>query len=287
MSQAVLSQNDVLVVPEIFAGSLAKIAPGIPKVIFNQNAYFTFRGWPMEGWQGTAPYSLSEVMAVFAVSKDNLEYLRYAFPNLNAYRIHYGIDRIFSPNWPKRRALAYMPRKNAEDVVQVLNILRGRGALEGWELVAIDALPEQEVARRLGGCAAFLSFGNPEGCPLPPLEAMASGCVVVGYHGRGGREYFDPAFSYPVEVGDIIGFVRAVEEMLHKEKAEPGTLERQGRKAVQFVQANYSPEREAAGIVEAWQSIFREAPKTADAIRIPTFVVQRRFEAGPVVAGRN
>jgi glycosyltransferase involved in cell wall biosynthesis len=75
-------------------------------------------------------------------------------------------------------------------VEQVLNILHARGVLDGWEVISIDGLPEHEVAERLRSCAVFLSFGHPEGCPLPPLEAMASGCVVVGYHGRGGREYF-------------------------------------------------------------------------------------------------
>ena len=109
-------------------------------------------------------------------------------------------------------------RKHADEAVQVLNILRCRRALEGWDLVAIDGLPEHEVAKRLAECAIFLSFGYPEGCPLPPLEAMASGCVVVGYHGWGGREYFKPTFSDPIEAGDIIGFARAAEKAIRKGK---------------------------------------------------------------------
>jgi glycosyltransferase involved in cell wall biosynthesis len=150
-----------------------------------------------------------------------------------------------------------MPRKNAQDVVQVLNLLRGRGALSGWDLVPIDGVPEAEVAKRLGECAVFLSFGHPEGCPLPPLEAMASGCVVVGYHGRGGREYFDPAYSYPVEVGDVVGFAKAVEEVLEWDQREPGTLERKGKLAAEYVRTNYSPEREAQDIVGIWETIVK------------------------------
>jgi glycosyltransferase involved in cell wall biosynthesis len=254
-SQVAATASDFLVVPEILAASFANLAPGIPKVIFNQNAYFTFRGWLSHGLNGACPYRDADLAATLVVSQDNLEYMNYAFPGLPVHRLHYGIDLSFSPRWPKQRKIAYMPRKNAEDALQVINILRHRGALNGWELEAIDGLPEHEVAERLGSVAVFLSFGNPEGFSLPPLEAMACGCVVIGYHGRGGREYFDPSFSYPIEAGDIIGFARVVEDVLRREQAEPGTLERQGKQAVEFVRANYSPERESQEIVEIWRTI--------------------------------
>ncbi len=255
LGQAAIRSSDFLVIPEIFAANLAQLAPGVRKIIYSQNAYYTFRGWPREGLNGQCPYRHPDVLATLAVSDDNLAYLRYAFPNLPAHRVHYGIDPVFAPSWPKRRALAFMPRKNADDALQVLNILHARGALTGWELVSIDGQPEEQVAERLRSSALFLSFGYPEGCPLPPLEAMASGCVVAGYHGRGGREYFDPAFSHPIEAGDIIGFARTVEDLLRQEQAEPGLLESQGRLASEFVRANYSPEREARDIVDIWRNI--------------------------------
>ena len=150
--------------------------------------------------------------------------------------------------------MAYMPRKNSADLIQVLNLLRSRGSLDGWDLVSIDNQSNKRL-RMASSCAIFLSFGYPEGCPLPPMEAMASGCVVIGYHGRGGREYFDPAFSYPVEVGDVVGFAKAVEEALKKEAEEPGTLERMGTQAMEFIRANYSPEREIEDIIGFWRSI--------------------------------
>jgi hypothetical protein len=258
LSQVRPTPSDVLVVPEIFAHGMATLAPGVPKVIFNQNAYLTFRGWPLEGADGFAPYRSPDVVATLAVSEDNTDYLQYAFPGTTTHRVHYGIDPWFAPRFPKRKAMAYMPRKNAQDVVQVLNLLRGRGSLSGWEIVPIDGVPEAEVAKRLGDCAMFLSFGHPEGFGLPPLEAMASGCVVVGYHGRGGREFFDPEFCYPVEVGDMVGFAKAVEDVLGLEQREPGTLERKGKLAAEYVRVNYSPEREAQDIIAIWEAIVKE-----------------------------
>jgi glycosyltransferase involved in cell wall biosynthesis len=41
----------------------------------------------------------------------------------------------------------------------------------------------------LAGAHIFLGTGFPEGFALPPLEAMAAGCVPVGFGGLGGFEY--------------------------------------------------------------------------------------------------
>lgn len=255
LNEIKLTPDDFLVVPEVLALALPQMAPGVPKVVFNQNAYFTFRGFPVDGPSVANPYACPDLVGVFAVSDDNAAYLRYAFPGLNVWRLHYGIDPFFAPRWPKRRAIAYMPRKNAEDVVQVINLLRYRGALAGWDLVPIDGLNEGQVAQHLADCAIFLSFGTVEGCPLPPLEAMASGCVVIGYHGRGGREYFDPAFSYPVEPGDVVTFARAIETVLAQEQKSPGMLEHLGKRAATYVVKHFSPEREEHDIVTAWRAV--------------------------------
>jgi hypothetical protein len=249
-----LSPDDFLVVPEVLGPGVASIAVGVPKVIFNQNAYLTFAGYPAHGLAEQYPYQHPDVVAVFCVSEDNAAYLRYAFPKLPLFRLHYGIDSVFAPR-PKRRAIAYMPRKNAADVVQVLNLLRVRNALDGWELIAIDNMNEPQVAECLGLCAVFLSFGHPEGCPLPPLEAMASGCVVVGYHGRGGREYFDKTFSWPIEMGDVVGFTWAAEDVLWRGLQEPNWLAELGRRATCYVHEHYAPKREERDIVAAWETI--------------------------------
>ncbi len=247
--------HDFLVFPEVFASAVSTMSPGVPKVIFNQNAYLTFQTKRALDPATRLPYFHPDVVAVFAVSEDNAEYLRYAFPGLKVQRLHYGIDPIFAPCWPKRKAIAYMPRKNPDHVVQVLSILRHRNALDGWEVESIDGLPEGKVAEKLAGCAIFLSFGTFEGCPLPPLEAMASGCVVIGYHGRGGREYLKPEVSYPVDVGDVLGFAETAEALLARGQGLPELLEKCGRDAEAFVRMRYSPELEVEDIVRAWSNI--------------------------------
>ena len=44
-SEVRFGPSDFVVIPEITGPAAASIAPGIRKVVFNQNAYFTFRGY--------------------------------------------------------------------------------------------------------------------------------------------------------------------------------------------------------------------------------------------------
>jgi glycosyltransferase involved in cell wall biosynthesis len=63
------------------------------------------------------------------------------------------------------------------------------------EWVEIHGLSSNQVAERLRGAHVFLATGFPEGCPLPPLEAMACGCLPVGFTGFGGLDYMRQAPS--------------------------------------------------------------------------------------------
>lgn len=93
--------------------------------------------------------------------------------------------------------IAWMPRKNRALGEQIRLVaetaLAENPAAPRREWVTIHNLPRAEVAARLATCHLFLSLGFPEGFGLPPLEAMASGCVPVGFTGFGGWEYMRQA----------------------------------------------------------------------------------------------
>jgi hypothetical protein len=63
------------------------------------------------------------------------------------------------------------------------------------------------VAETLRACHIFLATGFPEGCPLPPLESMACGCLVAGFAGFGGFDsmrQIDPGgFAPSVPLRDV------------------------------------------------------------------------------------
>ena len=103
--------------------------------------------------------------------------------------------------------------------------------------------------------AVFLSFGHPEGFSLPPAEAMACGCVVIGYHGRGGREYFRPEFSYPIAMGDVVRYAETVEGLLTEFQQSPERVQTMGRRASEFILSYCTLEQEASRVVGIWTEL--------------------------------
>jgi glycosyltransferase involved in cell wall biosynthesis len=244
---------DYLVLGESLGPKLADLCRGVKKVIFNQNAYFTFMFYPLDQSRFPSPYFDPEIAGCLTVSDDNRTYLEYAFPGLTVHRIHNAVDpSVFSCSPKKRRRIAFMTRKNASHLTQVINLLKFRGALRDYELTPIDNVTEEEVAAIMRDASIFLSFGYPEGFSLPPAEAMACGCVVIGYDGLGGREFFRPEFSYPVPFGDILTYARTVEEVIRIHETNPSLLAEKGLAASSYIRANYSPERERDDILQFW-----------------------------------
>lgn len=234
-----LSRQDVLVVPEWYGPGLAKLPTGPRIVIFNQNAYRTFTGLDDTEPQG-APYrSLAGLEAILVVSRDNADYLRFAFPELTIAQVRNAVDAALfhPPERPAGRRLALMPRKRPDDAHQVLRLLAAHGSLDGWDVIPIEGRSEADTADLLRSAAVFLSFSAQEGFGLPPAEAMACGCYVVGFPGLGGREYFEPAFSCPIEEGDVLAFAKAAAAILDRDM---GKLADCGLSASAHVLARYS-----------------------------------------------
>ncbi len=261
-----LDAQDFLIIPEVFGPRIfelsqhPRIGRNIRKVIFNQNSYYTFLGHNVDSvcQSGFAtPYAnKEEYIATIVVSKDSQHYLEYVFPDIEIHRIHNAINAdIFSYQEEKKPQICFMPRKHPEDALQVLAILRLRGVLQGIDVVAIDKMNESQVAAVMKESLFFLSFGYPEGFSLPPAEAMACGCLVIGYDGLGGKEYFKPEFSYPVQIGDIIGFADSVEHALTHWRQDATSLQEKMLAGSEYVRKQYSAEREEQDIVNIWRHL--------------------------------
>jgi glycosyltransferase involved in cell wall biosynthesis len=256
-----LNRGDVVVLPEDGGLGLLTFARGARKVLFNQNAYYSFRGF--DDLQGALPpYRDPEFVASLAVSEDNRHYLNYAFPGLECRRIHLALDfELFSwvPLAQKRNTLAFMTRKNRAEVTQVIQILRSRGSMGDWSIAPIENRDETGVARIMGEAKMFLAFGHPEGISLSNLEAMARGCRVVGYSGMGCREYFAQDRCREVPAGDVIAFARAVEEEIARFDAECPALAPSLEAASRHVREHYSPERERADLLDVYSALMAKA----------------------------
>lgn len=234
-----LGSDDVLVVPEIYGPFLDQL-PSEPRLVaFNQNAYLTFDRVP-KGRR--VPYE--RFAAALTVSRDSADYLRFAFPGLSVSVATNAIDpSVFHPaDVPPGRRIAVMPRKRPGDADQVLRLLGDR--LRTWEVVTISGGTEHDTAAAMRSSSVFLAFGHQEGFGLPPAEAMASGCYVIGFPGFGGREIFDPVFSTPIEDGDVLAFARAVAGTLERFERDPDAIRAAGARASEHVRRTYSLDRQ-------------------------------------------
>ena len=242
---------DVLVVPAYLLAEVPSIAPGVRKVILNQNAYRTFRASPgRSGPVASSLMSARDVVGVLVVSEDNERYLEHAFPEVAITRLHHWIDSdiFYVDTAAQRRKIIAMPRKRPDDFEQVSAILAARQALSGWELEVLEGRPELEVAASLRESVLFLSLARAEGFGLPAAEAMACGCHVIGYHGMGGRELFREPFAVAIEDGDTRAFASMIEEFVRTYEERADTLRRQGVEAAAFIHSTYSRDRAAADL---------------------------------------
>jgi hypothetical protein len=268
--RAMIGPDDLVVVGELATGLLNELPRGFPFVVLNQNPHLTWRG-VADG--AVRRYVESpDLRAILTVSAHSRAMLQHAFPGTSVLRLHNSVDpNVFFPGRTDReRRIAYMPRRGLDESRQVLGIMRGRGGLDGWEVVEITRLTEREVGDRLRTAMVFLSFAYQEGFGLPAAEAMACGSYVVGFHGFSGREFFRPQFSSPVEPGDVTGFARTLERVLALESAAPGWCGRRGAAAADFIHAEYSPEREREDVVATYGALRQGSlPATGAAATMP------------------
>jgi len=104
------------------------------------------------------------------------------------YLVPYGFDSdLFHPGSiaPESNVIAYMPRKNKEEAELILQLMQSVDV----KFVPIDGLSEAKVIRELQKANIFLALSREEGFGMPSFESSLCGCIIVGYHGRGGKEW--------------------------------------------------------------------------------------------------
>ncbi|WP_027184126.1 glycosyltransferase [Desulfovibrio inopinatus] len=206
-----LTSDDVWIVPEGWPNALA---PGLTAkarcVVYCQNWAYLFSGLPEHVNLRSLPVSF------IAVSNPVALYIQQTLGSI-APILRPGIDRSLfrapdaKPGGVVR--IAYMPRKNKAQVEQIRSAVMAMHTGHQADRPQIHFIPiadmdKSGVARVLQSAHIFLATGFPEGCPLPPLEAMACGCIPVGFAGFGGFDYmrqaipdapgaFDPWWNLP------------------------------------------------------------------------------------------
>lgn len=238
----VITPRDTVVVPEFYGAAIAGWPAGPAVILFIQGAYYTFDGISVAEARAIMR---DRVKAILTVSDDSMRLLRYTFEGVP---VRYACSVIegatfHPPHDPApRRRIAYPMSRRSQERHQLLSILEFRGRVD-WELVPIAGMSEAQVADALRSCAIFLALNEREGFGLPPAEAMACGCYVIGYHGQGAEEYFDAEYCMPIPESDLLAYAQAIESATAQFDHDSGTLTERGLEASRAVLDRYSIDR--------------------------------------------
>ena len=254
-----LEKDDIIVLPEFYGKAVNNVFTRQKTVIYNQNCYYTFRGYGIPNQSdATSVYKQDRLQGVIVASEDAMSYIKGFVNNKPVYRVKYGIDNnVFSYQAEKKKQIAFMPRKLREDSEQILNMLHLKGGLKDWKVVPIQGMNEQQVAEVLKESAVFLSFNYREGFGMPPAEAMSCGCVVVGYAGQGGEEYFLPEITYKVPERNIRVYAETLERVVASFEKDWDIMIKKGAEASKFIRTTYSMQQEDESIVAAWDELLK------------------------------
>jgi protein O-GlcNAc transferase len=205
-------RNDVLVIPEDYAAVIKKCRDiSCRKVLFCQGHYQIFKGIaPGETW---SDYGFS---AYICVSTPIRQAIKRWF-GIDANVVRPCIDPAFFVDTlrPIKSPLivACMPRNGMNNIRLVQGLIAATRAAGGARLswLEIDGLPREQVVARLQEAHIYLATSVREGLGLPPLEAMAAGCLVVGFIGGGGLDYASPENGVWVEDDNPWALAEALE----------------------------------------------------------------------------
>lgn len=237
------------------------IYPG-RKVIFNQNCYYGFACYK-ESEPTCYPPLDPQVKAIFTVSEHNKTLLRFALPQVEFHLIVNSVNPdvfVQTSLRLKKRQIAFCGNKTLLQNYTCVHLLRGRAqqglnGLTDFEWRFIRDAAEEEVARTLSESLVFVFLSAFEGCPLMPMEAVLSGCLVASWNSVPSAAYLPEAYTFPE--GDFVSLAAGIERMVDHHLANPGDgpLQEGCDSARMRILEEHTREREVASVLTAWKRI--------------------------------
>jgi hypothetical protein len=242
----VFRPDDIMVLGENHSFSAAR-AIAARKVMHNQNPYLTFFG--VESVAVLNAYPLEHIL----VSSDfGAARLREMGVTKSIHRVHPALPDYFAPK-QKNLQIAHAPGKREMEA----NFLKGyfrAMAPEYAEVpwVTLAGLSRPACAEAMASAAVYAALPLLESLGLMSLEAMASGCHVVGYTGHGGAEYASADNGDWIAEGDHADFAAKLCAAcrLHESGAADSKIAAGRATAAQYSLNNFE-----TGLAAAWRAI--------------------------------
>jgi hypothetical protein len=84
-------------------------------------------------------------------------------------------------------SILLLSRRNPNHVNALCELLNKQEL--SLNISVLDKVSQEELFEEFKKTDIYIHTGDNEGLPRPPMEAMLRGCAVVGYDGRGGRDF--------------------------------------------------------------------------------------------------
>ncbi|MCZ0940595.1 MAG: glycosyltransferase [Caldilineaceae bacterium] len=215
--------EDVLVIPEVMHQVMQQTARfSGERVVIALSWSPTY--WNLPAGQTWASFGIRRVMTKSPVIQ---EYLRWCM-GLEATLISEFVtpERYYYKQATKRPKICYLTRKD-RSAAWLQQVLQAKGApFTSFEWMPLRELSEDEYARHLREATVYVTTNMQEGMNSSVLEAMACGCLVVGFSGIGGGAFMRPEGSGQncilVENGNVPALGRKLEAVLRELAAQPG-----------------------------------------------------------------
>ena len=220
-------------------------------VVYAQNPYGVIPGMGQTVLHSLARYR-DRIGMVMCVSEHSRGLLSWML-RTEVVRVRYSFDREpFGYHAQKSNTIAIMPRKSGMEISASLMLMRALNKMRNWHVGIIGGRNEEQTAEMLKRSAIFMSGSNLEGFGMPPAEAMACGCVVVGYDGIAGEEFMDPSLCLLVRDGDMLGMAMALDKAMSMSPEERMVM---GAAASGAIRSAYSTEREIESVKQAFKRV--------------------------------
>lgn len=184
-----ITPRDVIIRPETYSARDLEAASkgGLWQAIFAQNHYYCRHSLGQARHYGDLG-----VRDVFCASRRIKRFLEENHIAQDVPVVPCAIEATPPLVSGKIEQIVAMPRKRPleHDFIRHIFTLR-HPHLADIPWITIENLPHREVLETLSRSTIFLSLQRFEGFGLPALEAMAAGCLVVGFAGDGGWDYAD------------------------------------------------------------------------------------------------
>lgn len=202
--------KDTVIVPEVLVSSLEQFPHETRK-------YLVVLNWQyLDVFNKNTHASFEHLSGILTNSEFSAKMLRARYPLVSVAHISHVIDPFFRTTtaYKKRsqHSVLILNRKNTHHIPKVLEYLR----TTPHKVTLVNNLSSQELLPIYNQHQIFVNLGYPEGFCRPAAEAMACGCVVVGFTGGGGSDFMKHGRnSFIASDGNEDELIAALDHVLH------------------------------------------------------------------------